>query len=183
MNEPPAAAPGTLSLSGLAGRLTWYNPRHVAPSRQRPCRWEASHCTVHASMGAGQSPGKAKFRILQRLSVPFHYVFAPTLIAPALIAIAGLCLTPAAPAQAAELPAATVSILAGGCVNCHGPDGRSPGAIPSIRGLDEEHLRTRLTAFREGRDAPGSVMTRLMKGYDAEQIKALAKWFAQGETQ
>lgn len=110
--------------------------------------------------------------------MPLRYVFAPPLIA-----LTGFGLTPAAPAQAAELPATTVSILAGGCVNCHGPDGRSPGAIPSIRGLDEAYLRTRLTAFRDGRDAPGSVMTRLLKGYDAEQIKALAKWFAQGETQ
>lgn len=104
-------------------------------------------------------------------------------IARPLLVLAGFGLMAAAPAQAAELPAATVSILAGGCVNCHGPAGHSPGAIPSIRGLDEAYLHTRLTAFRDGRDAPGSVMTRLMKGYDAEQIKALAKWFAQGETQ
>ncbi|WP_299878584.1 c-type cytochrome [Zoogloea sp.] len=107
----------------------------------------------------------------------------PSLVAPVLLSLAGLGLVLAGPARGAELPATTAAVLAGGCVNCHGPDGRAQGAIPGIRGLDEGYLRARLLAFRDGRDAPGSVMTRLMKGHDTHQIEALAKWFAQGGTQ
>ena len=87
------------------------------------------------------------------------------------------------PARAADLSDDSVSILAGNCVNCHGPNGLSLGAIPTIRGLNEEQLRSRLMAFREGRDAGVTVMNRLMKGYDADQIAALAKWFAKDGAQ
>ena len=100
-----------------------------------------------------------------------------------LIPLAGMGLFSPGPALAADLSDDSVSILAGSCVNCHGPSGRSPGAIPTIRGVNEEQLRVRLMAFREGRDAGATVMTRLMKGYDADQIAALAKWFARDEAQ
>ena len=40
-------------------------------------------------------------------------------------------------AGAQDLDAAAVQVLAGPCASCHGPDGRSPGAIPSIAGLPE----------------------------------------------
>lgn len=103
-------------------------------------------------------------------------------ILPVLLSLASLGLALAGPAAAVELPATTAAVLAGGCVNCHGPDGRAQGAIPPIGGLDEGYLRARLLAFRDGRDAPGSVMTRLMKGHDADQIEALAKWFSRGGT-
>lgn len=68
-------------------------------------------------------------------------------------------------------------VLAGPCSNCHGLGGISPGAIPSLDGLSEDELVARMTAFREG-TADATVMTRLMQGYDDEQIAALAGWFA-----
>ncbi len=70
-------------------------------------------------------------------------------------------------------------VLAGPCASCHGPDGQSPGAIPSLAGLTQDRLLARMTAFRDG-TAEATVMTRLMKGYDQEQIAALARWFAEG---
>lgn len=85
---------------------------------------------------------------------------------------------PAAAAQA--LTPADVAVLAGPCAACHGPDGQSPGAIPAIAGRAEEHLATRMFAFRDGQDPAATVMPRLMKGYDEAQIRALAKWFAEG---
>lgn len=73
---------------------------------------------------------------------------------------------------------AAVQVLAGPCANCHGPDGHSPGAIPSIAGLPAGETRDKLTAFRDG-SAPATVMARLMKGYDEAEIAALAEWFSE----
>ncbi|MFT3688798.1 c-type cytochrome [Paenirhodobacter sp.] len=70
------------------------------------------------------------------------------------------------------------TVLAGPCAACHGPDGRSPGAIPSLAGQNEDDLRARMRAFRDG-TAPATVMTRLMKGYSEDEIAALAHWFAE----
>lgn len=83
-----------------------------------------------------------------------------------------------AAAPAAESPASSVAVLAGGCTNCHGPEGRSSSAIPGLRGQDEARLRARMQDFRAGRAGDATVMTRLMKAYDEAQIAALARWFA-----
>ncbi|WP_027014739.1 c-type cytochrome [Comamonas composti] len=71
-----------------------------------------------------------------------------------------------------------MAVLAGTCVNCHGPDGRSTAAIPSLRDQSAKHLLERMQAFKSGRAPDATVMTRLMKGYDDAQIRALAQWFA-----
>lgn len=82
-----------------------------------------------------------------------------------------------AAAQAQDTDPAAVQVLAGSCANCHGPDGRSPGAIPSIAGLPQDEAAEKMLAFRDGRDPSATVMPRLMKGYDEAQIRALARWF------
>lgn len=82
-------------------------------------------------------------------------------------------------AQAQELDPAAVQVLAGPCASCHGPDGRSPGAIPSIAGLPEADAVARMLAFRGGTDPAATIMPRLMKGYDEAEIRALARWFAE----
>ena len=90
----------------------------------------------------------------------------------------------AAPLPSLANPAATslrvqdVAVLAASCANCHGPDGRSTGVIPQLRGLPEAHLLQRLQAFKAGTAKDATVMTRLAKGYDDEQLKALAQWFS-----
>lgn len=71
-------------------------------------------------------------------------------------------------------------ILAGPCTNCHGPDGRSPGAIPSIAGLPEQALLVKLTEFKSDTPPAGTtVMNRLAKGYSEAQIAMLARYYAQ----
>ena len=87
-----------------------------------------------------------------------------------------LALPLASAALAGDEDWADTWVLAGPCANCHGLTGNSPGAIPSLGGLSEDELVARMTAFREG-TADATVMTRLMKGYDDEQIAALAGWF------
>lgn len=94
-----------------------------------------------------------------------------------------LALTAAFHAQAANdapapLRAQDVAVLAATCANCHGPDGRSTGGIPQLRGVGEAHLLQRLQAFKAGTAQDATVMTRLAKGYEDEQIKALAAWFS-----
>lgn len=95
-----------------------------------------------------------------------------------------LALALAAPLPSLATPAATslraqdVAVLAASCANCHGPDGRSTGGMPQLRGLPESYLLERLQAFKAGTAKDATVMTRLTKGYDDEQLKALAQWFS-----
>jgi len=81
-------------------------------------------------------------------------------------------------AWAQEFDPDAMQALAGPCTNCHGPDGRSPGAIPSIFGLPEANAVERMMTFRNDADPAATIMPRLMKGYDMAQIRALAHWFA-----
>lgn len=95
-----------------------------------------------------------------------------------------LALALTAPLPSLATPAATslraqdVAVLAASCANCHGPDGRSTGGMPQLRGLPESYLLERLQAFKAGTAKDATVMTRLAKGYDDEQLKALAQWFS-----
>lgn len=84
-------------------------------------------------------------------------------------------------AQAQDVDPAAVQVLAGPCASCHGPDGRSHGAIPSIAGLDEQRAVDRMLSFRADADPAATIMPRLMKGYDEAEIRALARWFAEIE--
>ena len=76
-----------------------------------------------------------------------------------------------------------VSVLAGTCANCHGPDGRSSSGIPTLRGQAADQLLRRMQAFKTGTAADATVMTRLMTGYDDAQLQALAQWFGRKEGQ
>lgn len=67
--------------------------------------------------------------------------------------------------------------LANACAACHGPDGRSQGAIPSIATMPSETLVGALRAFRTG-TRQGTVMNRIAKGLDEADIEALAVHFA-----
>jgi len=63
------------------------------------------------------------------------------------------------------------------CFGCHGADGVSLGAVPSMKGMSEEHVRTAMTDFKSGKRS-GTIMNRIAKGYTDDQIKALAKFVA-----
>lgn len=80
---------------------------------------------------------------------------------------------------AAQIADPELSVLAGTCVTCHGPDGRSPGAIPSLAGRSAGELAAAMLAARGGAPETGTVMPRLMPGYSEAQIEALATWFSE----
>ncbi len=63
--------------------------------------------------------------------------------------------------------------LMNACAACHGPDGHSQGAIPSIHALPKEQLVDALRAFRSGARS-GTVMSRIAKGLSDDDIAALA---------
>ncbi|QIL81189.1 c-type cytochrome [Diaphorobacter sp. HDW4A] len=111
----------------------------------------------------------------------------PTLLLTALHHAMGLALLLALPlgtfaATEARLRAQDVALLAASCANCHGPDGRSVGEIPSLRGATAAHLQQRMRNFKTGKATDATVMTRLMKGYADDEIDALAQWFANPAT-
>jgi len=67
--------------------------------------------------------------------------------------------------------------VAANCANCHGTDGRSRAAVPSLAGQDAAVIVQRMKEFRDGRRA-ATVMQQLSKGYTDAQIEAAAAYFA-----
>lgn len=77
--------------------------------------------------------------------------------------------------QAAEISQG--AMLSNSCAACHGTDGKSPGAIPSIHGKSAEFISQSLKAFRSG-ERVSTVMGRHAKGYSDEEIQLIADYFA-----
>ena len=67
--------------------------------------------------------------------------------------------------------------LAHACAACHGPNGQSQGAIPSLDALSAADTIATLQAFRAG-TRKGTVMLRIAKGLDDADITAVATYFA-----
>ena len=86
-----------------------------------------------------------------------------------------------APAPAAVAPpappptAAAVKNMISNCFSCHGTDGRSPGAIPSLTGKNAEQALLMLKEYKSGQLA-ATVMTRHAKGYTDAELEALANY-------
>ena len=88
----------------------------------------------------------------------------------------------AAPATAPQLvempvtPAAAVN-MANNCFACHGPNGVSPGSIPSLHTLTAQNIAEMLKAFKSGQ-RPATVMGRHAKGYTNTEIEAISSHIA-----
>ncbi|MEK9754402.1 MAG: c-type cytochrome [Rhodospirillaceae bacterium] len=76
---------------------------------------------------------------------------------------------------AADTPSSV--ILANTCFSCHGTDGHSAGAMPSLNGKPAKLIEIALKAFRDGKK-DSTVMMRIAKGFDDAEIKALSEYFA-----
>ncbi len=68
-------------------------------------------------------------------------------------------------------------MLSNSCAACHGTDGRSPGAIPSINGKSTQFLVQALHDFQDGK-RPATVMGRHATGYNDEEIQLIADFFS-----
>jgi len=62
------------------------------------------------------------------------------------------------------------------CAGCHGTDGRSTGAIPSIAGKSAQYIEKAMMDFRDDK-RPSTVMGRHAKGYSVAEIKLIAAYF------
>jgi len=67
--------------------------------------------------------------------------------------------------------------MAAHCSYCHGPDGKSHGAIPNLAGLEPGYFVTQMKAFRDG-TRPATVMKKHAAGYNDAEYEAMAKYFA-----
>ncbi|MGA1561508.1 MAG: c-type cytochrome [Gammaproteobacteria bacterium] len=81
----------------------------------------------------------------------------------------------------AEKPAvlgnSTHSMIAGTCAGCHGYEGKSVGAAPSLAGLEASYIESAMHAFKKG-ERPATVMNRIAKAYSDGDIKLMASYFA-----
>jgi sulfide dehydrogenase cytochrome subunit len=82
-------------------------------------------------------------------------------------------------AQVVEKPvtAATAVNMANNCFACHGPNGVSPGSIPSLHALTAQNITDMLKTFRSG-ERPSTVMGRHAKGYTNTEIEAISSYIA-----
>lgn len=67
--------------------------------------------------------------------------------------------------------------IASTCMSCHGPGGKSQGAIPSLAGLDKEYFVKSMKDFKAGTRA-ASIMKRHANGYTDAEVEAMAAYFA-----
>ena len=88
-----------------------------------------------------------------------------------------LVLTGSARAQGAGDEGPKTETIARNCTGCHGVDGKSPGAIPTINGKTADYLAERMMQFRDGK-RESTVMNRIMKGFADDDIRRLAEYCA-----
>ncbi len=67
--------------------------------------------------------------------------------------------------------------LAANCTGCHGTNGVSAGAIPTLAGMERARMVLLMQEFRDGKRS-ATVMHQHAKGYTDAQIEAIAAWFA-----
>lgn len=67
--------------------------------------------------------------------------------------------------------------IASTCLSCHGPDGKSKSAMPSLAGMDKTYFVTQMKAFKTGQ-RPASVMHRHAPGYTDHEFEKMAEYFA-----
>jgi len=84
---------------------------------------------------------------------------------------------PVLPSRATPISAASAANMGNNCFACHGPEGRSPGAIPSLRGKSAAVIVKTMHDFKSGA-RPSTVMGRHAKGYTDAEIAAIADYIA-----
>jgi cytochrome c553 len=69
------------------------------------------------------------------------------------------------------------SSLAAACNACHGRNGMSAGAIPSLAGLEQRYFVDQLKAFRDG-SRPSTIMSKYASGYTDAEFVAMGKYYS-----
>src|SRR5947207_15353514 len=71
-------------------------------------------------------------------------------------------------------PRVAAGDIASNCFACHGPNGRSPGSIPSLDRLSAEQIVAKMADFKTGA-RPSTVMGRYATAYPNAEIDAVAE--------
>lgn len=68
-------------------------------------------------------------------------------------------------------------LLGSTCMSCHGPAGKSQGAIPNLAGLDKDFFVKAMKDFKSGARM-GTVMKRHAAGFTDGEYEAMGAYFA-----
>ncbi len=95
------------------------------------------------------------------------------------VALVALMAVAPVTARAADAQALYVKALAATCANCHGTHGKAQkdASVPGLAGMPAEALVEQMQAFRNG-TRPATIMHQIAKGYNDEQVRQLADYFA-----
>jgi cytochrome subunit of sulfide dehydrogenase len=77
-------------------------------------------------------------------------------------------------AGAADIHTKSISAT---CLSCHGPGGKSLGAIPSLVGLEKDYFVKAMKDFKSGA-RPSTIMKRQASGYTDAEFEAMGAYFA-----
>lgn len=91
-----------------------------------------------------------------------------------ILLLAGMSFVALSPAQAADI---RTQALAATCLSCHGPGGKSGGAIPSLAGLEKSYFVQSMKDFKSG-TRPASIMKKHAAGYTDAEFEAMGAYFA-----
>jgi cytochrome c553 len=73
--------------------------------------------------------------------------------------------------------ASHTKVIAATCYICHGPNGKSSSAIPSLAGQEKAYFVTAMKEFKEGK-REATVMKKYALGYTDEEYEAMGEFFA-----
>ncbi len=73
--------------------------------------------------------------------------------------------------------ASHTKVIASTCFICHGPNGKSSTAIPSLAGQEKAYFITAMKEFKEGK-REATVMKKYALGYTDDEYEAMAEFFA-----
>jgi len=74
--------------------------------------------------------------------------------------------------------AAHTKVISATCFNCHGFNGKSNSAIPSLAGQEKAYFVTAMKDFRDGKREGITVMQKYALGYTDDEYEAMAEFFA-----
>lgn len=167
----PPAPPSNLVVKlvdNKYARLTWQDESHnedsiVVQRREKNANW-ATIATLDANTSSSDDNnmvvGKAYEYRVQSLNATAASEF-----------------TNIASAERQDRLDIRAPILASTCASCHGTDGVSSEAIPTLSGMDRDYFIRTMKAYQDGSRA-STVMDRIAKGYTDTQIERMAEFFA-----
>jgi cytochrome c553 len=71
-----------------------------------------------------------------------------------------------------------VRSLAASCAACHGTNGHAQAGMVALAGVPQQVIVQKMQDYKAGRVSAATVMHQLAKGYNDDEINAIAAYFA-----